>query len=86
MAIFHLVRPKSSIYLQVATLLLQAGAAAGLTLAEIGSAASRPLEGLDEEQSPLEQLCLAARTTVDAGTWRNSDSSDSDIDQVLLCT
>lgn len=50
---------------QVATLLLTKCAAAGLTLAEIGTVASRPLVGLDEEASQLETVCLAARAAVD---------------------
>ena len=52
--------------LQVATLLLTQCTAAGLTLAEIGAVASRPLVGLDEEPSQLEEICAAARAAVDA--------------------
>ena len=43
---------------------LQAGAAAGLTLSEIGNVLSRPLVGIDEEPSELEKLCAAARAEV----------------------
>jgi len=46
---------------QVATLLLTRAAKAGLTLAEIGSVASRPLVGMEEEPSELEKACTAAR-------------------------
>ncbi len=38
---------------------------AGLTLAEIGAAMSRPLVGIDEEASELERLCLVARELAD---------------------
>jgi len=52
--------------LAVATALLQAGAAGGLSLAEIAAAATRPLVGLEEEPSELERACAAARAEVDA--------------------
>ena len=52
--------------LRVSTLVLQRAAAAGLTLAEIGVAFSRPLVGLDEEPSEVEKLCWSARAEVDA--------------------
>ena len=41
------------------------GAAAGLTLAELGGAVSRPLVGLEEEPSHLERACEMARERVD---------------------
>jgi hypothetical protein len=47
--------------LWLGTTLLQRGAAAGLTLAEIGAALSRPLVGMEEEASPVEELAWAAR-------------------------
>ena len=52
--------------LAVASALLQAGAAGGLSLAEIAAAATRPLVGLEEEPSELERACAAARAEVDA--------------------
>ncbi|CAL8468513.1 g8053 [Coccomyxa elongata] len=59
------LREESLRTLEVATLLLQRCAAAGLTLAEIGAAMSRPLVGIDEEASELERLCLVARELAD---------------------
>lgn len=50
--------------LEVATTLLQRCAAAGLTLADIGALASRPLDALDGDDScpsELEKACVAAR-------------------------
>eukprot|EP00884_Botryococcus_braunii_P017565 jgi/Botrbrau1/4492/Bobra.0220s0026.1 len=52
--------------LEVATRLLKSCAAAGLCLAEIGAVVSRPLVGLDEGPSDLEQMCWAARAEVEA--------------------
>ena len=49
----------------MATTLLKECAAAGLTLFEIASVASRPIVGLDEEPSQLEQVCVLAREQVD---------------------
>lgn len=52
--------------LAVACALLKAGAAGGLSLAEIAAVATRPLVGLEEEPSELERACAAARAEVDA--------------------
>lgn len=46
--------------LQLTTVLLQRAAAAGLTLAEIGTLMSRPLVGIGEEPSELERVAAAA--------------------------
>lgn len=46
--------------LVLATTLLQRGAAAGLTLAEIGAVMSREVRGAEEVASDLESLCLEA--------------------------
>lgn len=63
--------------MQVATLLLTKCAAAGLTLAEIGSIASRPLVGMEEEPSQLERICRLARSAVDA-EMADADSSSGE--------
>ena len=47
--------------LELATLLLQECAAAGLTLSEIAGVMTRPMIGIDEEPSELENLCLEIR-------------------------
>ena len=47
--------------LTVGSTVLKRCAAAGLTLAEVGAALSRPLVGMDEEPSELERLCWEAR-------------------------
>jgi len=60
------IREASLRTLAVATALLQAGAAGGLSLAEIAAATTRPLVGLEEEPSELERACAAARAEVDA--------------------
>ncbi|KAK9843965.1 hypothetical protein WJX81_000600 [Elliptochloris bilobata] len=52
--------------LAVACALLKAGAAGGLSLAEIAAVATRPLVGLEEEPSELERACAAARAEVGA--------------------
>ena len=52
--------------LSVSTRLLQRCAAAGLTLADIGALASRPLVGMEEEPSQLERVCWGARAEVNA--------------------
>mmetsp|Transcript_15386 Transcript_15386/g.46445 ORF Transcript_15386/g.46445 Transcript_15386/m.46445 type:complete len:1132 (+) Transcript_15386:545-3940(+) len=62
------LRPECGRILQVSTALLQAGAAAGLSLSEIGNAMSRPIVGMEEEPSSLERLCMKARAAVDAAT------------------
>mmetsp|Transcript_30434 Transcript_30434/g.36939 ORF Transcript_30434/g.36939 Transcript_30434/m.36939 type:complete len:857 (+) Transcript_30434:486-3056(+) len=46
--------------LEVSTTVLQTGAAAGLSMAEIGNIISRPLVGVDEDPSELELLVSAA--------------------------
>ena len=63
--------------LQVATLLLTRCAAAGLTLAEIGTVASRPLVGMEEEASKLEKICQLARSAVD---FEMADGDTSSVD------
>ena len=60
------LRVESLRTLQVATTLLQRCAAAGLNLSEIGTIMSRPLVGLDEDPSDLENMCAAARDDIDA--------------------
>ena len=59
------LRVESLRTLQVATALLKRCAAAGLNLSEIGTIVSRPLVGLDEDPSDLENLCTAVRKMVD---------------------
>ena len=51
--------------LEVCTTLLQACAAAGLTLAEIAGVVTRPLIGMEEEPSELERICFNARAEVE---------------------
>lgn len=55
--------------LEVATLLLKKCAAAGLSLHEIGQVMSRPLVGMDKEQSELEKLCIASKQYLEACMW-----------------
>ena len=57
--------------LEVCTTLLQAAAAAGLTLAEIAGVVTRPLIGMEEEPSELERVCFNARAEVE--DWSESD-------------
>lgn len=59
------LRIESLRVLEVCTTLLQACAAAGLTLAEIAGVATRPLIGMDEEPSELERICFNARAEVE---------------------
>ena len=59
------LRVESLRTLQVATALLKRCAAAGLNLSEIGTIVSRPLVGLDEDPSDLENMCTAVRKMVD---------------------
>jgi hypothetical protein len=59
------LREESLRLLEVATTLLKRCAAAGLSLSEIAGVVSRPLVGLEDEPSELEQLCEAARREVD---------------------
>lgn len=71
--------------LEVATLLLQKAAAAGLSLHEIGQVMSRPLVGMDEELSELEKICIASKQEVESiicccnqdGVFSGSDETDS---------
>ena len=60
--------------------MLQAGAAAGLTLHEIGSVLSRSLVGVDEESSQLEKLCSAARQSTRDLSEDSASSSSSESD------
>lgn len=64
--------------LEVATTLLKKGAAAGLSLFEIGSVLSRPLVGLDEDPSELERACAAARAELEE---RRAAGSDADSEE-----
>ena len=61
------LRPECLRVLEVATTLLQAGAAAGLTLYELASVMTRGvLPGGDEEPSELETMVAAARGAAEA--------------------
>lgn len=58
------LRPECLRVLEVSTNFLQRCASAGLTLADIGALASRPLDALDGDDSTpseLEKACVAAR-------------------------
>jgi len=58
------LRPECLRVLEVSTNFLQRCAAAGLSLADIGALASRPLDALDGDDScpsELEKACVAAR-------------------------
>jgi hypothetical protein len=58
------LRPECLRVLEVSTNFLQRCASAGLTLADIGALASRPLDALDGDDSTpseLEKACIAAR-------------------------
>jgi hypothetical protein len=58
------LRPECLRVLEVSTNFLQRCAAAGLSLADIGALASRPLDALDGDDSnpsELEKACIAAR-------------------------
>lgn len=71
------LREESLRLLEVSTLLLQRCAAAGLTLAEIATVATRPLIGMDEEPSELERICFAARMEADeAGQLTDLEEED----------
>ena len=59
------LRVESLRVLEVCTTLLQACAAAGLTLAEIAGVVTRPLIGMEEEPSELERICFNARAEVE---------------------
>lgn len=70
--------------LEVSTTLLQRCAAAGLSLADIGALASRPLDALDGDDSrpsELERACVAARQAVETrelAAMLSSSCSSSD--------
>ena len=72
------LRVESLRTLQVATALLKRCAAAGLNLSEIGTIVSRPLVGLDEDPSDLENMCMAVRKLVNHAAM---DDAASDEDQ-----
>lgn len=74
------LRPECLRVLEVATTLLQRCAAAGLTLADIGALASRPLDALDGDDScpsELEKACVAARQAVETRELTAMMSSSS---------
>lgn len=65
--------------LEVSTTLLKECAAAGLTLSEIGLLCTRPLSGMEEEPSQLEQLCAGARAAMEVqGLFDDAGASSSD--------
>lgn len=68
------LRVESLRVLEVCTTLLKAGAAAGLTLAEIAGVATRPLIGMEEEPSELERICFNARAEVE--DWSESEEEE----------
>lgn len=79
--------------LEVTTLLLKKCAAAGLSLHEIGQVMSRPLVGMDKEQSELEKICIACKQYVEAClrdykldgcTSLTDDTANSHIDETPL--
>jgi hypothetical protein len=69
------LREASLRVLEVGTTLLQRAAAAGLTLAEIGGVMARPLVGLDDEPSQLEEAVAAACAEA-AGVAAGEDGDD----------
>lgn len=75
------LRVESLRTLQVATTLLKHCAAAGLNLSEIGTIMSRPLVGLDEDPSDLENMCAAARDEVDNVMLEFDDDEEEDVIQ-----
>ncbi len=78
------LRPECLRVLEVSTTLLQRCAAAGLSLADIGALASRPLDALDGDDSrpsELERACVAARQAVETrelAAMLSSSCSSSD--------
>ncbi len=58
---------------------------AGLTLAEIGSLASRPFVGMEEEPSELERLCLEVRAQLEALSDDDDDGDASSTDTDEEC-
>lgn len=80
------LRVESLRTLQVATALLKRCAAAGLNLSQIGTIVSRPLVGLDEDPSDLENMCTAVRRMVDDavmsdGTCDEEEEEGEDSDE-----
>eukprot|EP00879_Flechtneria_rotunda_P003896 GHRR01004136.1.p1 GENE.GHRR01004136.1~~GHRR01004136.1.p1 ORF type:complete len:856 (+),score=330.29 GHRR01004136.1:2389-4956(+) len=78
------LRPECLRVLEVATTFLKRCAAAGLTLADIGALASRPLDALDGDDScpsELEKACVAARQAIETrelAAMLSSSSNSSD--------
>lgn len=72
------LREESLRVLEVSTTLLKRCAAAGLSLSEIATVVTRPLIGLDDEPSQLENICMAAREEVDAEAADARSESDVD--------
>ena len=70
--------------LSISTRLLQRCAAAGLTLADIGALASRPLVGMEEEPSQLERVCWGARAEVDALKRASAKASRGEEENALI--
>lgn len=58
---------------------MQAGAAAGLTLHEIGTIFSRSLVGVDEEPSQLERLCSEAMFSMQQQLADNMSEASSEV-------
>ena len=72
------LRVESLRTLQVATALLKRCAAAGLNLSQIGTIVSRPLVGLDEDPSDLENICTAVRKQVDEAVMHDETCDEED--------
>ena len=77
------LRPGCGRLIQLTTRTLQAAAASGLCLADIGSLLSRPVVRIGEEPSPLEKLveaslvALAAQVACDAASTAGEDMPDA---------
>lgn len=65
------LRPECLRVMELATHLLQRGAAAGLTLYEIASVMTRPFENGDEEPSELEKLAAFTRKAMQVSSWNH---------------
>ena len=63
-----LLRPECLRLVELTTTLLKKGAAAGMTLAELGTIISRPFVGLEEDASEFEKMCAQARADA-FGMW-----------------
>ncbi|KAL3138016.1 hypothetical protein ABBQ38_005252 [Trebouxia sp. C0009 RCD-2024] len=72
------LRVESLRTLQVATALLKRCAAAGLNLFEIGTIVSRPLVGLDEDPSDLENMCTTVRKSIDEAVMQDEASDEEE--------